>query len=133
MNNESKRDANFVFRKKEVDDMKHSYTVNERTRILLEEIDNEIKRLQDTMRYIAPDDESYKLITERLKILIDIKKELNEIEFNETTKNRIKVDPNIIFSGATTLLLTLVILKYEKFGNITSKAFGFIPKLLGRV
>lgn len=113
--------------------MNKNLSVNERTRILLQEIDNEIKRLQDELKYVDPEYDSYATINDQLAKMIASKKILNEIEKEETNGRKIKLDPNTVFSALSMLALTLVILKYEKMNTITSKAFAFIPKLLRHV
>lgn len=113
--------------------MNKNLSVNERTRILLMEIDCEIKRLQDTLRYVDPSTENYKDIMENLKQLVESKQILNKIELEETNAKKIQLDPNTVFSAGAMLVVTLAILKYEKLNTITSKAFAFIPRLLRHV
>ena len=113
--------------------MNRNLSVNERTRLLLIEIDCEIKRLQDTLRYIDPDKDEYNRIMENLEKLIESKQILNKIELEETNAKKIQLDPNTVFSAGAMLVVTLAILKYEKLNTITSKAFTFIPRLLRHV
>lgn len=113
--------------------MNKNLSVNERTRILLMEIDCEIKRLQDTLRYVDPNKDEYKNIRENLEKLIESKQILNKIELEETNAKKIQLDPNTVFSAGAMLVVTLAILKYEKLNTITSKAFTFIPRLLRHV
>lgn len=113
--------------------MNRNKSVNERTRILLTEIDCEIKRLQDTIRYMDPASTEYKEVNENLEKLIQSKQILNKIEIEETNSKKIQLDPNTVFSAGAMLVVTLAILKYEKLNTITSKAFTFIPRLLRHV
>ncbi len=107
--------------------------INERTRKLLAELDCEIARLQSTIKFIDPNTEQYRNISNELDKAINMKKTLNEIEKNETKKNKIELDPNTVFHAAAMLIVTLLVLKYEKTEVITSKAFSFVSKLIGHV
>lgn len=113
--------------------MNKNLSVNERTRMLLLEIDCEIKRLQDELKYTDPEMDDYKNILENLEKLIESKQILNKIELEETNSKKIQLDPNTVFSAGAMLVVTLAILKYEKLNTITSKAFAFIPRLLRHV
>ena len=85
-------------------------------RILAEqkaEVDNEFRNIQEDR-------------AERQLALEEAKEERIETEANKHWWE--KIDANTIVSGIVTVGTTVLILDFEKLGNVTSKAMSFIPK-----
>lgn len=77
------------------------------------ETDNEFRNVQEDR-------------AERQLALEEAKEELKREEAHKPWWR--KIDINTIVSGVVTIGTTVMILDFEKLGNITSKAMSFIPK-----
>lgn len=67
--------------------------------------------------------EEYEDISNQMHDLIDLKNKQRLFD---------KINPNVIITTAGTLVLAAAIMKFEEENVFTSKAFGFISKLIGR-
>lgn len=77
------------------------------------ELDNEFRNIEEER-------------ADRQLALEEAKEERNQAEANKPWYK--KIDANTIISGVVTIGSTILILDFEKLGNITSKAMSFVPK-----
>lgn len=92
----------------------------------IEELDNEIKGLVGVLGNISAVGDDYQVVAENIKRLTDIRESLKEEKKFE------KIKPDTLVSGLISLTSIMLILKYERFDIITTKAFGVATRLLGR-
>lgn len=84
----------------------------------LNQLDDEIRRLTDHLANTNPVDEDYQKIAKNLQTLMDAR----------SNKNDRVISNEVIFAFLGNVLITLIVLNYEKTGVISTKAFN----LLGR-
>lgn len=83
-------------------------------------LDVEIDRVTTQLAGYYPVDSGYEVILERLK-------ELHKMR--EETKPRMRVSPDVLIQSATHILGIAMIIRYEEFNIITTKALSFVPRV----
>lgn len=68
--------------------------------------------------------------TEAYDKLIEQLERIDKMYVKQTPAWYHRVDPTVFFTGTVTLLATGMIIRHEQFNVITSKAVGFLPKLM---
>jgi len=81
-------------------------------------IDEEVERVVGIMKEVNPDQDSYGVMAGNLVKLSQARSE----------NARRDIDPNVVMTVAANLVGILIILKYEKFDILTSKAISMIVK-----
>lgn len=82
----------------------------------LKALDNEIKRLVHQLENMNPVSKDYITVSENLKVLCEARER----------KNSSDISNEAILLAVVNIIGILVVLKYEHFGVITSKAFNLI-------
>lgn len=101
-------------------------------------LDELIDCLEKKLEHMDPTDKEYETVIENLKRFAELKayRENSKLE-NEAKKRNLnkgdqkQIDPNVGLQVGGLLVATLLCIHAETTGNITTKAFGFIPKLIG--
>ena len=81
-------------------------------------LDEEVERVVSVMKEVDPSNESYGVMAANLVKLSQARSE----------NARREIDPNVVIGAVTNIVGILIILKYEKFDVLTSKAFNLIIK-----
>lgn len=81
-------------------------------------LDEEVERVVSVMKDVDPSDDRYGAMAANLVKLSQARSE----------NSRREIDPNVIIGAITNIVGILVILKYEKFDILTSKAINMIVK-----
>jgi len=82
----------------------------------LKALDKEIERLVVQLGGIEPVDKNYAIVTERLKDLTEARER----------KNSCEISNEAILTAMVSIVSLLIVLKFEQFDVITSKAFNLI-------
>ena len=101
-------------------------------------LDGLIEHLEKELVYLDPKDKDYQTVVENLGRLLELKKfrevaALEEIEKRQDILKKAErsIDPNILVQVGGFLLATVLCIKAEQVGSITTKAFAFVPRLIG--
>lgn len=101
-------------------------------------LDDLIDGLEKKLEHMDPTDKDYETVVENLKRFAELKayRENSKLESEAKRRNLNKgdtkqIDPNVGLQVGGLLVATILCIHAETTGNITTKAFGFIPKLIG--
>lgn len=101
-------------------------------------LDDLIDGLEKKLEHMDPTDKDYETVVENLKRFAELKayRENSKLENEAKRRNLNKsdtkqIDPNVGLQVGGLLVATILCIHAETTGNITTKAFGFIPKLIG--
>lgn len=98
---------------------------NNKVKQTVDGLDGQLETIVNKMAMTEPGTEAYASLTEQLKGLKDIRGDLKPAKLE-------KLKADTLVNGAVSIATVLLVLKYEKFDIVTSKAFGIATKLLGR-
>lgn len=101
-------------------------------------LDELIDGLEKKLEHMDPTDEDYELVVNNLKRFAELKSYRENAELEKQSKKKHlndaekkQIDPNVGLQVGGLLVATILCIHAETTGNITTKAFGFIPKLIG--
>ena len=101
-------------------------------------LDDLIDGLEKKLEHMDPTDKENETVVENLKRFAELKayRENSKLENEAKRRNLNKsdtkqIDPNVGLQVGGLLVATILCIHAETTGNITTKAFGFIPKLIG--
>ncbi len=108
------------------------------TKVEKTKLDELIEKLEQKLEQMDPADKDYETVVANLKRFAELKsyRENAEIE-NEKKKKQLlhgdekQIDPNIVLQVGGFLIGTILCIHAEMTGSITTKAFGFIPRIIG--
>lgn len=98
---------------------------NNKVKQTVDGLDGQLETIVNKMAMTEPGTAEYASLTEQLKGLKDIRGDLKPAKLE-------KLKADTLVNGAVSIATVLLVLKYEKFDIVTSKAFGIATKLLGR-
>lgn len=84
-----------------------------------DDLQTEIDRLHETLKNLPPASEEYNRVSDQVVKLRKLQSEVN---------SKKRVSPDAVAAALTNLTGIMLVLNYEKFNIITTKAFGMIVK-----
>lgn len=103
----------------------------------LRNIDELVNDLESKLKTIDPTDPEYEKIIGNIMRLEQLKSYRQNAKLDAKEKKRHlkthkqKIDPNVALQVGGFLLGTMMCIHAEMTGNITTKAFGLIPRMIG--
>lgn len=101
-------------------------------------LDKLIDGLESKLEHMDPSDTEYEIVVDNLKRFAELKSYRENAELDRKAKNRQlvkgekkQIDPNIALQVFGFLFGTILCIHAETTGNITTKAFSLIPRMMG--
>lgn len=96
------------------------------------DLDRDIESLETLLRNLDPKGETYGRVADNLKKLTELRMlRKKESMIDEKADKQSVIDMNTVVQGAFMLLGMGMCIHAEQIGSITTKAFTFVPRLLG--